>query len=68
MWLEDIDGPADEVPEAADGALARVAQHGLEPGERLLDWVEVRAVGREEAPGDANRLALLLHGDPLVAR
>lgn len=37
----DVDQPADEVPQAADGTFASLAKHGLEPRERLLDWVEV---------------------------
>lgn len=53
MWLEDVDELADQVPQATDGALACFAQHGLEPGERLFDRIEVRTVGRKEAQGCA---------------
>jgi len=51
VGLEDVSEPADEVPQPADCALASLAQHCLEPRERLLDRVEVRAVGRKEAQG-----------------
>ena len=61
MGLEDVDEPADQVPQAADSALARFAQHGLEPGEGLFDRVEVGAVGREEAQGCSRRLDPLPH-------
>ena len=47
MGLEYVDEPADQVPQAADGSLAHFAEHSLEPGEGLLDRVEVRAVVRE---------------------
>jgi hypothetical protein len=35
VGLEDIDEPADQVPEAAVGLFARLAQHGLEARERF---------------------------------
>ncbi len=47
--------------------LAGFAQHGLEPGERLLDRIEVPAVGWKEAQDGTNRLDLFPHGRPLVA-
>ncbi|AMK17096.1 hypothetical protein K663_03535 [Sphingobium sp. MI1205] len=47
--LEDVDEFADQVPEAADVALANLLEHGLEAWERFLDRVEVRALGRQEA-------------------
>ncbi|OBX17549.1 hypothetical protein A9995_15595 [Erythrobacter sp. QSSC1-22B] len=57
MWLEDVDELADQVPQAADGPLTHLAQHGFEPGEGLLDWIEVGGVGWKEA-----LLALLVAG------
>ena len=67
VWLEDVDEPADQVPQAADGSFAHLAEHGLEPGECLLDRVEVRAVRREEAQGCPGCFDPFLHGGPLVA-
>jgi len=66
--LEDIDEPADQVPQPADGALAYLAEHGLEPGECLLDRIEVRAVWQEEVQSCAGRFDPLFHCRPLVAR
>ncbi len=66
--MEDVDEPADEVPEAENGALASLSQHGLETGERLLDWIEVGAVGREEAQRGTGRFDLFLYRHPFVAR
>jgi hypothetical protein len=68
VGLEDVDKPSDQVPEAANSALSRLPQHGLEPGEGLLDRVEVRALGRKEAQGCADRFNPLLHCGPFVAR
>ena len=68
VGLEDVDEFADQVPESADGSFARFAQHGFEAGEGLLDWIEVRAVGRQEAQGCACRFYLLPHCCALVAR
>lgn len=65
--LEDVDELADEVPEAADGALACFSQHGFEAGEGLFDGVEVWAVGREEEQGCAGGFDPLAHGGPFVA-
>ena len=67
MGLEDVDEPADQVPQAADGSLAHFAEHSLEPGEGLLDRVEVRAVWRKEAQGCTGCFDSFLHGGPLVA-
>jgi hypothetical protein len=47
---------------SADGALANLAQHGLEAGERPLDPVEVRTFRRKEAQGCTGCFDLLLHG------
>ena len=67
MGLEDVDEPADQVPQAADGSLAHFAEHSLEPGEGLLDRVEVRAVWRKEAQSCTGCFDSFLHGGPLVA-
>ena len=48
MWLEQINEPADQVPEASDGSLADFSEHGFKPRERLLDWIEVGTVGRQK--------------------
>ena len=37
---KDVDELADQAPQAADRALARFAQHGLEPGEVPFDWLK----------------------------
>jgi hypothetical protein len=66
--LEDVDEPAGQLPQPADGSLARLAEHGLEAREGLLDRVEVRAVWREEAQGCACRFDPLFHCHPFVAR
>ena len=68
MRLEDIDEPADEVPEAVHSPLADLSEHGLELGEGLFDGVEVGAVGREEAQGCACRLDPFAYRCPFVAR
>lgn len=67
MGLEDIDEPSDQVPEAADGSLADLSKHGLEAGECLFDWVEVWAVGWEEAQGRASCFDQFAHRCALVA-
>jgi len=59
---------ADHGPQAADCAFTDLAQCGVEPLERLLDRVEVGAIGRKEAQGGTDHLDLLRHDHPLVAR
>ena len=46
--MEEIDQLADEGPQTGHGALASLAEHGLEASEGLLDRVEVGAVGRQK--------------------
>lgn len=47
LRLEHSDNLADGVPQRLDGSLGFGAQHRLQFGERLLDGVDVRAVGWE---------------------
>ena len=51
---EVLHGLGDRFAELFDGASGRLAEEGLELGEGELNWVEVRAVGRqvlEAGPG-----------------
>lgn len=59
--------PADQIPQTADRSLNQLADQGLEPGEGLLDRIEVRAVRREETQACAGGFGPHLHGSPLVA-
>ena len=68
VGLEDIDKPADEVPEAAHGSLADLSEHGLEAREGLFDRFEVGAVGRQEAQGCTCCFDEFAHRGALVAR
>ncbi len=52
---EQVDEASDGVPEGADG-LGGLAQERLEFREGLLEWIEVGAVGRQEAQLCAGRL------------
>ncbi len=66
--MEDVDEPADQVPEAIHGPLADLPEHGFEAREGLFDGIEVGAVGREEAQGCASRFDPFAHRGTLVAR
>ena len=46
LWGEAADGGTDGGPQAVNGARGGLAQQGLELGAGILDWIEVRAVGR----------------------
>ena len=46
-WAEPFEEAADGLPECLDGSLGGIAKQALELGERQLDWVQVRAVGRQ---------------------
>lgn len=63
--MDDVDAPADQVPHPAAGLLARLAEHGPEPGEGLLDGIEVGAVRWEEAQGFIRCFDPHLHGGAL---
>lgn len=65
--MEDVDEPADQVAQATDGSLSRLAEHGLEPGEGFVNWHEVRAVMRKETQGCTGCFDPFLHGCPFVA-
>jgi hypothetical protein len=49
LWRVEVEDAADGVPEAVDGALGGFAEVSFQLRESFLDWVEVGAVGREEA-------------------
>ena len=49
FWRKVIEGDSDCVPECIDGSVCHFAQCVFELGEDLLDWIEVRAVGWQEA-------------------
>jgi hypothetical protein len=58
---------ADASPSGFDGSLGRLAKQGLELGEDLLDWIEVRTVGRQEEQPGADSADGSAHGFALVA-
>jgi len=64
---EAIEQLADVHPYGVDGAFGGFAQQGFELGEDLLDWIEVRAVGRQEQEMCAGLADGPTHGFALVA-
>ena len=68
VGLEEVDEPADQVPEAGYGSLRCLAEHRLEPDEGLLDGIEVGTVGREGQQCCPCRLDQLAHRRALMAR
>jgi hypothetical protein len=57
---------ADEFAERIDGARSAFAQGLLQLGERLLDWIEIWRVSREQSHGCAGRLDRRCHPIDLV--
>ena len=49
FWRKVIEGDSDCFPESIDGSACHLAQCVFELGEDLLDGIEVRAVGWQEA-------------------
>lgn len=64
--MEAVEQGADARDEAIDGSCWIVSQQRLELGERHLDGVQIRAVGRQvEELGAARRDSLADAGDPM---
>ena len=55
------------IPERIDRALGGFAQQGLELGEDLLDWIEVRGIGRQVTDTGSCSFNRLPHPIDLVA-
>ena len=49
---ESIDGRRDCIPEVIDGSGCDLFEDGLQLGEGVLDRVEIRSVGRQEAQAE----------------
>ena len=65
-WMEAVEQGPDARDEAIDGSCWFVSQQRLELGERHLDGVQIRAVGRQvEELGAAPRDSLADAGDPV---
>src|SRR6516162_8847999 len=58
---------ADEFEQGLDRAGGAFAQSGLQPGEGLLDWIEVGRVGRQVAHAGADSLDRLASAGDLVS-
>ena len=68
VLLEDVDEPANKIPEAANGALVRLSQHGIASCVRFLVSVEVRTVDVKACRVAPKALDPLLHLGPFEAR
>ena len=68
VWREVVDGVSDGVPEIWEITGGGFSEECFDLGERQLDWVEVRAVGRQEAQLGACGLNRLADGRRFVSR
>jgi hypothetical protein len=65
--VEGIEQLADAFPCVFDGSFVGFAQKRFELGEGLLDWVEIRTVGRQEEELGADGADGFAHGTAFVA-
>src|SRR3954451_21038762 len=59
VWRKGVEQGADRVPEGVPCSGGGLPEPGLELGEKLLDWVEIRGIGRQvkhTGPGRPDRL------------
>src|SRR5215213_597205 len=65
-WRKVVEQGADGLPESIVSSCSGLPEQSLELGEELLDWVEIRGIGREVKHAGPDRPDRLLDPDDLV--
>ena len=66
VWREGVEERSDAVPQGINGALGGFSEKGFELCEELLDWIEVRRIGRQVQQGRSFSFDRLAYSRDLV--